>query len=186
VLLTTSGQRPQFNNHLHTVAGIEEPPSYVNEFDQPGSWLLRLAEERTRIQCEMVHRRRWMEDTLENQSAICRIYYRPGGEFFRKDLASSLVRYGRASVLTSGSLFAEQNDLMRPKLLSSNDVRHLRNDAKYMDTLQRQEYESIKESLGMWADPEARASKKDVVEEVEYQTKATIFRKVWNWIRGRR
>lgn len=162
----------------------------MNDFDQPGSWLRRLAEERTRIKCELLHRHSWVDDDDEaekvrNQSAVCRLYYTPGGEFFRKDLGAALVRYGRASVLSSGYMFVEKNQRSNHQLQSSRELKHLQSDSKYMDALQKLEYEAIKESRGMWADSSVRATKKDLVEEVEYQANATIFQKLWNWYRGR-
>jgi hypothetical protein len=67
---------------------------------------------------------------------------------------------------------------------SSDNVDDLKKDIKYMNQLDKAEYQAAKESEGMWADPFVRASRQDLVEEVTFQNEANWFQKIWRWLRG--
>jgi hypothetical protein len=53
-----------------------------------------------------------------------------------------------------------------------------------MEQLERAEHGAVKESLGMWSDSMVRRVQKDLVEEVEFQTNATMLQQLWRRIRG--
>lgn len=128
----------------------------------------------------------------DDQTAVCRITYRPSlFQFFPSDVAEALIKGGNASV--SSSLFTNNNSLVeetttgirKTKALdASQRIQDLRKDVHYLDRLTKSEFEAAKASIGMWSVPEVRASKQEVVEEVEFQTKANPFQKLWRWFRG--
>lgn len=170
---------------LVDLAGVYQPPHAEN------SWLRRLAEDRTRIRCELLQRRSWIDQdntATQQHSAVCKLYFTPGGEVFQKDLAASMVRHGRAGVLSSSSSSSSSSsglhiDLPNVRTVSvdtSDNVKDLQRDVKYMESLQKMEYQAIQETAGMWANDSVRSLNQELVEEVEYQTKTSIFRKVWN------
>lgn len=122
--------------------------------------------------------------------AICRVTYRPSlFQLFPTDIAESLIASGNASVSSSvlgrelpapregGSVKSVIKD-------SSQRLQDLRNDVKYLDRLAKAEFEAARQSMGMWSVPEVRASKQEVIEEVEFQTKAGVLQKLWRWVRG--
>jgi hypothetical protein len=123
----------------------------------------------------------------DDQTAICRITYRPSlFQFFPSDVAEALIRGGNANVsssLITNSL--EETGIPKTKALdASQRIQDLRKDVQYLDQLAKSEFEAAKASMGMWSVPEVRASKPEVVEEVEFQTKANPFKKLWRWFRG--
>ena len=197
--------------HYNT-AGIQQAPFYVtsnHHSEQPGEWLHRLAQQRTLVGCQLISRRATREERggtkrnsmaefqtpttvsrLHDQTAVCRIYYRHPKRFLfsKSDLAESLVRYGRASV-ASGMHVVSNESLPATStntviVDTSTRVEDLRKDAQYMEGLEQAEYEAAKESRGMWADPVVRQSRPDLVEEIDFQTKASFVQKLWRWFRG--
>lgn len=129
----------------------------------------------------------------EQQEAICRLSYRPNLlQLFSTDIAETLIAAGNAGVsssilnsnldadeMTGG---AQQFDM---KIVdSSQRISDLRHDVKNLDRLAKTEFEAAKKSMGMWSVPEVRESKREVVEEVEFQSKASIFQKLWRQFRG--
>jgi endonuclease YncB( thermonuclease family) len=116
----------------------------------------------------------------EQQIAVCRISYRPTlWQLFATDVAETLIAAGNASV-TSADLSSNESKVVD----SSQRIQDLRHDVKYIDKLAKAEFEAAKKSMGMWSVPEVRESKREVVEEVEFQTKANVFQKLWRWFRG--
>ena len=67
---------------------------------------------------------------------------------------------------------------------TSQRINDLRKDVKYLDRLAKVEFDAAKKSAGMWSVPEVRQMKKEVVEEVEFQSKSNVFQKLWRYIRG--
>jgi hypothetical protein len=124
----------------------------------------------------------------DDQTAVCRITYRPSlFQFFPTDVAEALIKSGNASVssllLTNNSL--EETSTPKQKALDASErIQDLRKDVQYLDRLAKSEFEAAKASIGMWSVPEVRASQREVVEEVEFQTKANPFQKLWRWFRG--
>ena len=117
--------------------------------------------------------------------AICRVTYRPSFfQLFSTDVAQSLVLSGNASV--SSSVLGQQQSASQVSTIrdSSQRLDDLRDDLKYLDRLTKAEFEAAAKSLGMWSVREVREAKRDVMDEVEFQTKATAIQKLWRWIRG--
>lgn len=178
-------------------AAVQEPPLYLapGYAEQPGEWIRRLADQKAPVSCQLLARRARLEGVPkrntsalaefsqkvgEEQTAICHIRYRPGGHFFSKDLAESLVRHGRASILSG--LFVSMDNWM--VLDTSESIKDLKKDTKYINRLEKAEYEAASEEAGMWADLNVRESRQDLVEEITFQAEANVFKKAWRWLRG--
>jgi hypothetical protein len=124
----------------------------------------------------------------DQQLAICRISYRPTLlQLFSSDIAESLLRAGKASASSSlvTATNLDEKGIPKSKIVdASQRIQDLRKDVKYLDRLAKVEFDAAKESTGMWSVPEVRATKPEVVEEAEFQTKANIRQKIWRWLRG--
>jgi endonuclease YncB( thermonuclease family) len=120
----------------------------------------------------------------EDQIAVCRLYYRPKlFQFWATDVADSLVRFGHASV--NSEVFMKNEHTAKTKIVdTSTRLDDLRKDVKYLERLEKLEYEAAKGSFGMWSDSRIREMRRDVVEEVEFQTKANMLQKFWRWFRS--
>jgi hypothetical protein len=126
------------------------------------------------------------------QIAVCRITYRPSWfQLFSTDIAESLVRTGNANVsplVISATIDSDgstpTSNRRRKVVDSSQRIQDLRKDVKYLDWLAKAEFQAAKESMGMWSVPEVRASKAEIIEDVEFQTKANALQKLWRWLRG--
>ena len=117
--------------------------------------------------------------------AICRVTYRPTFfQLFATDLAQSLVSSGNATV--SSSLLGQQESTRHVYTIrdSSHRLNDLQNDIKYLDRLTKVEFEAAAKSIGMWSVLEVREAKREVMDEVEFQTKASAIQKLWRWFRG--
>mmetsp|Transcript_13318 Transcript_13318/g.31125 ORF Transcript_13318/g.31125 Transcript_13318/m.31125 type:complete len:352 (-) Transcript_13318:742-1797(-) len=139
---------------------------------------------------------------LEGQQvALCKIRYRPHFfQLFPTDIAGALVRSGTASaapdllchsppagverrenakndIVTSAAFQTEIVD-------ASQRIQDMRNDVEYLDNLAMLEFEAAQKSAGMWSVPEVRQLRKDLVDEVDFQAKASLFQKIWRRIRG--
>jgi hypothetical protein len=101
-------------------------------------------------------------------------------------VAEALIKGGNASV--SSSLFTnslEETGIPKTKALDASErIQDLLKDVQYLDRLSKSEFEAANATIGMWSVPEVRASKREVVEEVEFQTKGNPFQKLWRWFRG--
>jgi hypothetical protein len=119
------------------------------------------------------------------QVALCRLTYRPKlWQLFPTDIAETLVRAGNSSV-SSTVWSASANDTGSMRIVdASQRLQDLRNDVKYLDRLAQTELEAAKNSAGMWSVPDVRQMKKEVMEEVDFQTKANVFQKLWRWLRS--
>jgi len=184
------------------IAGVKEPPfHYTPDMESTKEWLGGLAQHRTPISCTLLSRRN-IKTTSTNsapdhkhgsasnqniqpptamdrdsqQSAICHIQYRHGTFMFRQDLGSSLVRNGRAEVLTSG-MHIEIPSM--PTSDGSSKLGDFEADVKYLETLALEELEAVKEKKGIWAMDSIRKERSDLVEEAEFDKNAGIFKKLW-------
>lgn len=116
------------------------------------------------------------------QVAVCKVYYRPQNfQLVATDIADTMVRFGRCTVASDGLYYHDSNGRV---IDTNSNVKVLRKDATYMEQISNAEYEAAKGSYGMWADSEVRQSRADVVEEVEFQTQAPVWKKLWRWLRG--
>ena len=101
------------------------------------------------------------------------------------DLAEFLARTGRAGVEDGddGGLLARHDPRDRISDASAS-VAILKGDAAYLVRLGHAEYEAARGSHGMWADPDVRRRRPDVVDEIEFQETAPWWKKLWRWLHG--
>jgi len=125
---------------------------------------------------------------LRNQVAICKLYYRPNPfQLFSTDLAESMVMSGRAAVASDdGGLYAHSLEdgtdkkKVKERIVDATpSVDALRDDAAYLTRLGQAEYRAAAEKRGMWSDLNVRETRRDVVEEAEFQANATVWQKLW-------
>lgn len=189
------------------LAGVTTPPDYFSYNEQPGEWLNRFAQQRPTVKCQLLARRVQVLDEesslpkkrqipefqsnketfSKHQVAIAKLYHRPAKHWFAKDLAKSLTEFGRASVAdglysTSGSSSSQES--VSKIVDTTTSVKDLEKDAAYLSRLAKAEYNAAKGQYGMWADSSIRDARPDIVEEVDFQTKAPLWKKVWRWIRN--
>jgi len=188
-------------------AGVKHPLPYDSKVEREGEWLEKMVQSQARITLTLLSRRivdiekqssrknnssipetKYKEihhkDPELLQSAICKIHYRPGMEFFRKDLAQSLLLYGRAEMLTSGLL---QIEIDSTRIRDGNqDVDILRRDIKYLqDELGNAEQQAIKQRRGAWSDEDVRNSRRLKIQEImdfENESKS-LLRRIYEWFR---
>lgn len=165
-------------NHYYSLPGVEES----NE------WLKQLALNRIPISCTLLSRRKIgmmpdnpIIDVELEQSAIGCIKYRPKKAFFRQDLATSLVRNGRAG-LASGMHIDIEN---MPTIDGSTKIGDIDKDVKYLDILSSNEFEAVKDRKGIWSIDSIRNERPDLVEEAEFEINAGLLRKLWRRITQR-
>lgn len=170
--------------------------------EERNEWLKLLAINRTPLCCKLLSRRKIereasiiggssnknaklasmtkpMIDADLEQSAICHVQYRPWKSLFRQDLGHSLVRNGRAGLISSG-MHIEISSM--PTVDGSTKVGDLQKDVTYLEELSLDEFEAVKERKGMWSLDAIRNDRPDLVEEAEFELNAGIFQKVWRLI----
>lgn len=149
------------------------------------------------------------DDELE-QMAVCKLSFRNNAfELFPTDVAFALVRWGYAS--PAETLYSSKDD---SRIIdTSTQLNVIKGDNRYLKGLEHAEFDAAKEYKGMWvrcyephrlayrtnrtvtksyffpysvqqADPTVREKRKDLTDEVDFQTKASIWKKLWRWIRG--
>lgn len=191
---------------LVNVAGIQSAPVYLSLTENHGDWLRQLAEDHALVQCQLLARKvpnvviednnrkkrkipEFSDDTEPSygidQAAIGRLYYRPTWTaLFPRDIGAEMVQSGRASA-SSSSLYPRTDAPAAERLVdTTHNVKDLKYDAAYLASLSRLEFVAAKGSYGMWGDSTVRQRRSDVVDEVEFQEHATMWQKVWRWIRG--
>ena len=182
-------------------AGVKASQPYFSPpgMEQPGEWLRQLAQNRTPIACTLLARKSsiimendYIINSKENKSArttfsnklgnqteciaICKLAYRPTLlSFFRKDLASSLISFGRSDV--ASGIFIENQTM--PIVDTSTQLDDVKSDVKYMEKLEKLEYDAFRNHRGMWADSGIRDSRPDLLEEAEFESNANILQKLW-------
>lgn len=114
--------------------------------------------------------------------AVGKLFYRPRMQLFATDVGELLIRNGRASVAAEQGMYGLSSHERITE--TSDSVRDLQRDAAYMERLSRAEYDAAANYYGIWTDPAYREKRRDLVEEVEFQTRAPWWRKVSRWIRG--
>jgi len=119
-----------------------------------------------------------MSNPEQHQIALAKISYRPGMSFFRKDLGSSLVAFGRVGVASGMHI----NDSCTRTIYGSEKLDDLKLDAQYMDNLGKVEFEAVKASLGMWSDETVRVTRRDLTDEADYEANASTFSKIWKYV----
>jgi len=134
-------------------------------------------------------------DFNDYQVVLCRLTYRPHWQIFATDIAEALVKVGNVSVASNilnhssssyntGTSYKMLAGTFKTKIIdTSQRIQDIRRDIKYLDRLEMLEFEAAQKSMGMWSVPEVRQIKKEIADEVDYQAKASFFRKIWRMIR---
>lgn len=189
------------------LAGVEAPPDYFGR-EEPGDWLRQLVKERPILKCQLLARRVQLTDdsttwsasndvpkrkipelvasdkqySSKNQVAMVKLFFRPNPfQLFANDLAESMVERGRAVARSDGLYSHGQHEQL---VDASDSVKLLEQDARYLDRLSRAEYKAAAGLYGMWADSSIQKERSDVMEEVDFQTNAPAYKKLWRWLRG--
>jgi hypothetical protein len=137
------------------------------------------------------------DDNMDDcQVALCRLTYRPQWQLFKTDVAEALVKLGNANVASNilNHSYSSDNsgtndnmlaDTFKTKITdTSQRIQDIRRDIKYLDKLEMLEFEAAQKSIGMWSIPAVRQIKEDIVDEVDFQAKASPLQKIWRRIRG--
>lgn len=197
---------------LVEVAGLQSTEYYQSVTDPPGAWWERLARDRTAVSVQLLGRRVIAQnhknntttsdrptkrqipglsspDSLHDESAehiaIARLYYRPKPtQLWATDLAHHMVRAGRANVASDGLYGTASSSHADRPLDTTDSVAALQADVTYVQRLAQAEYEAAAESRGQWADPAIRQAQPEVVAEGEFQSKASVWQKLWRHVRG--
>jgi hypothetical protein len=127
------------------------------------------------------------EDEEAEQVIVGRLYYRPSlFQLFATDVAFPLVRYGHACV--ESEIFIKNRHTSTASssriMDASTGLETLRKDVKYLDRLGKLEYEAAKGYYAMWSDTTIRDKRRDIVDEVEFQSNASLWQRLWRWMRG--
>ena len=120
----------------------------------------------------------------EEQVAVCWVYYRPSiFQLFATDLADSLVRYGHACV--ESEVFMKNDFTSGTRVIdASTGLEDLRKDIKHLDRLERSQLKGAEQSYGMWSDSSIREKRRDIMDEIEFQTNSNVFQRLWRWWRS--
>ena len=159
--------------------------------EKEGDWIKKLVQAHVPVTITLKYKRanQGFSRKFENNNLVTRskdnyesivgsIKYRPGSSFFRKDLAHSLIRYGRADVAYEFERTIREIDESFNGSHFNRDIDH---DSKYKEHLQRLQIEAIRDKLGMFADTNIRHGQKykDLVQEVESDMNKNLIRKIW-------
>jgi endonuclease YncB( thermonuclease family) len=176
-------------------------------------WLRKLADQRSLVKCQLLGRRltagagasnpmianrskrpipglsansafEMAASTKERgrQLAVAKLFYRPKlMDLVRTDVGEAMILKGYAVVSDDGLYPHTAAECVTD---TTDEAKILQRDAAYMDKLGRAEFQAARGSYGVWSDPVYRASRADVVDEVEFQENASIVRKAWRWWRG--
>jgi hypothetical protein len=68
----------------------------------------------------------------------------------------------------------------------SEGLSDITSDVSYMETLMKAEQSAIKERKGLWANEAIRKEKETFIDEVLDEAKASLWKRLWNWILDRR
>ena len=124
----------------------------------------------------------------QEQVAVCRMTYRSTlFQLWGSDVASVLIGIGAANAspsLVEAANTGGEEDGTERVLETSHKIQDLRKDVRYLEHLANAEVEAAKDSKGMWSVTEVREEKRNVVEEAEFQMKATSLQKLSRWVRG--
>lgn len=110
---------------------------------------------------------------------------------FATDIAEALVKAGNANVssnILNYTGVTSDNTLtgrFKSKITdTSQRIQDIRSDVTYLERLGGLEFKAAQKTKGMWSYPEVRKIKKELVDEVDFQAKATPIQKIWRRIRG--
>ena len=102
---------------------------------------------------------------------------------FRKDLATSLVTFGRANV--ASGMHIENKTVPMPTITIDGSERlgDIEGDVKYLEKLAEAEFDAVKSGKGMWSVEQIRDSRPDLVEEADFDINAGFWSRLWRRIR---
>jgi hypothetical protein len=170
-------------------------------------WIHRLASQRVLVSCQLMGRivpRTSADDTLHRtkrpipgmpnkapdsdhgsaHTIVARLYFRPKPmQWLSIDLGEWMVRHGYA-VISDNGLYNHSESTERVVDTTSQNSRTLRHDVSYMERLAKAEYQAACGSYGVWADAHYRESRADVMDEINFQQKASTWQKLWRWLRS--
>ena len=137
--------------------------------EQEGLWLKQLASNHPRVTLTLVAEKKILQSTnseynCDENAVVGFLAYRPASSLLRKDLSSSLVKFGRADIANS----------------ESNEKKSVERDLSFMDLLRELRSEAILKKSGMWADENVRRSEKyqALVEKLEVDRAKSVIRRV--------
>lgn len=118
-----------------------------------------------------------------HQVAVAYVRYFPSRyPLFGVDLGEYMIQTGRAIPSQDGLYTHTPKERITD---TTHQIEWLRRDAAYIQRLIRAEYMACDQSYGIWMDPMYRECRSDVVEEVNFQHKASMLQKIWRWLRRR-
>jgi hypothetical protein len=154
------------------------------------------------------------EENPKTMMMICQLYYRehPFQLLFPRDLGMMLVAQGQAVVSEQAGVWwhdGEDETTEPPETSPRNRRSHfppshaaapsknpiaataavaalVRDDVRYWERLVTTEMRAARESRGIWDDPRYRDSRPEMMTEMEFQSNANLFQKLWRWIREKR
>jgi hypothetical protein len=192
------------NNDVYNIVGTNKRMENIQQ-----EWLNRWKTEKHTIQCKLLAKIRTVEkdesirvgrnkrpipefiadDTTSRVSScfaigIVSYWMQPYNLFTNIELSEALVRKGHAFVSSNGMYETTSGQNENVIEVVSTKVQHLRNDVSYLERLHKAEFDACKGLSGVWANESIRTARKDIIEEVEFQSSATILSKLWRWLRG--
>lgn len=197
-----SGESSRFGQQIALSYDTQEEVSAGKE------WIRKLAEQRSLVRCQLLGRRvphcgassqlasrnkrpipgltsdeSVFETSAGNEhAAVAKLFYRPKPmDLLPTDLGELMILKGFAVVSEDG-LFPHTP---AERVVDTTDaIKILQRDGAYMERLGRTEYQAARGSYGVWANPDYRTARADVVDEVNFQERASVFRKIWRWWRS--
>jgi hypothetical protein len=124
------------------------------------------------------------DNSNQHQVAVVRLKYRPNWQLFSTDIAETLIKAGNCLPYISSSSSSQDNGNNMKIIDTSKRIQDIRNDVKYLDRLTMFEFQAAQKKIVIWSLPEIREMKKDVIDEIDFQAKATLLQKLWRMIRG--
>jgi hypothetical protein len=195
--------------HLLTITPADTPDQTLAIGED---WMHRLATQRVLVSCQLMGRivpRSSADDGLDRpsvqrtkrpipgmsnkasepdygsvQTIVARLYFRPNPmQWLSIDLGEWMVRHGYA-VISDNGLYNHSESTERVVDTTSQSSRILRHNVSYMERLAKAEYQAASGSYGVWADPHYREGRADVMDEINFQQKASTWQKLWRWLRS--
>jgi hypothetical protein len=168
--------------------------------------LLENKQQSTLLTCQLLERQRLLprtrlyaaeenvgiedgEEDKELDVAVVKVYFRQPNssfQFFSTDLARHMVRNGIANPAPCSYDEAEAGSSSSSRRSTTGvtvDTEKLKQQQqRYQEMLHRAEMDAAKEARGMWSDPLVRQERRQIMDEVEFQTSASTLQKLWRWM----
>ena len=156
--------------------------------------LQSLAAKRTPISCTLISRRVYddINNEKRSQAAICQLHYRfKPWNIFCSDLAPLLVCNGSVGVSSTTMHISHDNENHDQVSKASNtivdasqDLKAVRSDIGYLESLHKHEMEAIQERKGLWSDKHIRKNYQGLVDEADLEIAGGILHKIWRKIQS--